>query len=142
MFESSSGGQQPVCRKAGGGGLIGLWGCGLVVQQALGVLHLGGPVGCWPSRPTDSSGVAVAACLFFQCIVAWRRLPQARGPGYQSFSSPLCFTSAKHVSSISARSLIHRAHTVYICVPFTIFGSSPEYRIFTPVENSIKKRLR
>jgi hypothetical protein len=37
-----------------------------------------------------------------------------------SFNSPWCFLSTKHGSSVSARSLIHRVHAVYICVPVTI----------------------
>jgi hypothetical protein len=57
------------------------------------------------------------------CIVAWRRLPRARGSGCQSFNSPWCFTLTKHGSSFSARSLIHTAHAVYVCVPFAILGS-------------------
>jgi hypothetical protein len=62
-----------------------------------------------------------AACLLFQCIVAWRSLPQARGSGCQSFSSPWCFASAKNVSSISARSLINGGHAACVCVPVTTF---------------------
>jgi hypothetical protein len=71
------------------------------------------------------AGGQAAAHLFFQCIVAWRSLPQHSHSGYQSFSSPLCFTLSKHVSSISARSLIPRAHAVCICVPVAILDLLP-----------------
>jgi hypothetical protein len=47
--------------------------------------------------------------------VAWRSLPWARGSGYRSFDSCWCFTSAKHGSSISERSLIHGSHAVCLC---------------------------
>jgi hypothetical protein len=77
-----------------------------------------------------ASSMGVAACLFFQCIMAWRSLPWARGSGCQSFSSPLCFTSAKHVSSISARSLIHGAHAVCVYVPVTILDSPINFFFF------------
>jgi phosphatidylserine synthase len=60
--------------------------------------------------------MGVAAHLFFQCILLWRKLPPAKGSGCQSFSSLLCFTSAKCVSIISVRSLIHRTHAVCVCV--------------------------
>jgi hypothetical protein len=63
----------------------------------------------------------VATHLLFQCIMAWRRLPWARGSGCWSFSSSWCFTLAKCVSSISATSLIHRVHAVCVCVPVAIF---------------------
>jgi hypothetical protein len=69
-------------------------------------------------------GMGVAAHLFSQCIVAWRSLPWARGSACQSFNSPCSFTSTKHGSSISARSLIHRAHAVCICVPAAILNFS------------------
>jgi hypothetical protein len=71
--------------------------------------------GQWPDGSAYGGGVGVAACLFFQCFVVWRIFPWARGSGCQSFSSPLCFASATHVSSVSARSLIHGAHAVCVC---------------------------
>jgi hypothetical protein len=86
-----------------------------VVQWPVGLVG-GNPASQW----LGGGGVGVVAHLFFQCIVVWRSLLQARGSGCQSFSSPLCFTSAKGVSSISARSLIHGAHAVCICVPVAI----------------------
>jgi hypothetical protein len=64
--------------------------------------------------------VSVAAHLFFQCIMVCRCLPQARGSGFQSFSCPLCFTSAILVSSVSAMSLIRGARATCVCVPVTI----------------------
>jgi hypothetical protein len=67
-----------------------------------------------------ASGMGMVANLFSQCIVAWRRVPQAKGSGCQSFNSPWCFTSTKCGSSVSARSLIHRAHAVFNCAPVTI----------------------
>jgi hypothetical protein len=69
---------------------------------------------------SGSGGGRVMACLFSQCIMALRSLLQARGSGCQNFNSPLYFTSAKCGSSISARSLIHRVHTVCICVSVVI----------------------
>jgi hypothetical protein len=69
-------------------------------------------------------GVRVAAHLFSQCNVVWRSLLWARGLGGQCFNSLWCFTSAKHCSSVSARSLIYGAHTVCVCVPVTILDSS------------------
>jgi hypothetical protein len=62
----------------------------------------------------------VATHLFSQCVMAWRRLPQARGSECQSFNSPWCFTSTKYGSSVSPRSLIHGAHSVCVCDPVTI----------------------
>jgi hypothetical protein len=89
-----------------------------------------------------SSSVGVVACLFSQFIVAWSNLPWARGSGCQSFNSLWCFTSAKHGSSISARSLIHRAHAVCVCVPIVILDppvsdSVLQHNLFLrfPVEN-------
>jgi hypothetical protein len=79
-------------------------------------------VAWWASGLVDS-GVGMVVCLFFQCIVVWRKLPRARGSGCQSFRSPFSFTSAKSVSSISARSLIHGAHAVCVCVPVAILDS-------------------
>jgi hypothetical protein len=67
-----------------------------------------------------SSGMGVAARLFSQCFMAWRRCSWARGSECQSFNSPWCFTSTKYGSSISARYLIHRSHAVCICVPVAI----------------------
>jgi hypothetical protein len=75
-----------------------------------------------PGELVDGGGVEVVTHLFFQCIVAWRSLPQVRGSECQSFSSSLCFTSAKCVSRVSARSLIHVAHAVCICVPVTVLN--------------------
>jgi hypothetical protein len=36
----------------------------------------------------------------------------------------LCFTSAKHVSSVTAKSLIHGAHAICGCVPVAILDLS------------------
>jgi hypothetical protein len=60
---------------------------------------------------------AWAAHLFSQRNVSWRSLPHTRGSGSQSFDSPMCLTSAKCGSSISARSLTHGVHTVCLCSP-------------------------
>jgi hypothetical protein len=60
------------------------------------------------------------SCLFPQCTVAWRRLPQARGSGCQNFDSPWCFTSAEYGSSVLGRSLIHRAQKYY-CITDKIY---------------------
>jgi hypothetical protein len=65
--------------------------------------------------------LVVAAHLFSQWNVVWRSLPQARVSRCWCFDSPWCFTSAKHVSRISARSLIHGAHTVCLCAPVAIW---------------------
>jgi hypothetical protein len=75
-----------------------------------------------------ASSMGVVAHLFSQCIVTWRSLSQARGSGCQCFIFPWCFISAKSDSSVSARSLIHRAHTACVCVPVAIldlFSPSP-----------------
>jgi hypothetical protein len=47
-------------------------------------------------------------------------LPQARGSECRSFGCLWCFTSAKCVSIISAKSLVHGAHAVCGCVPVAI----------------------
>jgi hypothetical protein len=41
----------------------------------------GGPLGWRSGEPAGSGGVGVVAFLFLQCIVAWRRLVQARDSG-------------------------------------------------------------
>jgi hypothetical protein len=74
--------------------------------------RLGGSAWQRTCGPADGGGVGVATHLLSQCVVAWRSLPQARGSGFPTFSSPLCFISAKCVFCISARSLIHGAHAV------------------------------
>jgi hypothetical protein len=61
---------------------------------------------CLELATCSSGSVGVAAHMFSQCIMMWRRLPWARGSGCQSFNSDFnswCFTSAKCSSSISAR---------------------------------------
>jgi hypothetical protein len=75
-----------------------------------------------PVASGSGSGVGVVVHLFSQCIMAWRSLPWARSSGCQSFNSPWCFTSAKHGSSVSARSQIHGVYTVCICVPVAILN--------------------
>jgi hypothetical protein len=77
-------------------------------------------VDLWVGQRVGGSSMGVATHWFFQCIVVWRSLPWVRGSECQSFSSPCCSSSAKCVSRISARSLIHRAHTVFICVTIAI----------------------
>jgi hypothetical protein len=54
---------------------------------------------------------ALAASLFSQCNMAWRRFPWAGSSGCQCFESPRCFISAKYESSASARFWSHAAHT-------------------------------
>jgi hypothetical protein len=68
-------------------------------------------------EPVYGSGTAL---LFSQCNVVWRSFLQARGSGYRSLDPPWCFISAKCGSSISARFLIQRAHTVCFCTLVTI----------------------
>jgi hypothetical protein len=56
----------------------------LKVSQACLQLAAGGMVGGqWKLAGwwEGSGGMGVVACLFFQCIMVWRRLPQARGSG-------------------------------------------------------------
>jgi hypothetical protein len=86
-----------------GGGLSGLWGGSLVGQQV------------------DSSlpGPSVYGDV--------EKPSMGRGSGCRSFSFPWCFTSAKCVSSVSARSLIPRAHAVCVCVPVTILDPSSSF---------------
>jgi hypothetical protein len=61
------------------------------------------------------------ALLFSQCNMAWRSFLRARGSGCWSFDSPWCFISSKCGSSISARLLIHGAHTACFCTLVAIF---------------------
>jgi hypothetical protein len=68
----------------------------------------------------SGGSMGVVARLFSQCIMVRRSLPLPRVSGCLSFISPWCLTSAKHGSSVSARSLIHGAHTVWACVPVAI----------------------
>jgi hypothetical protein len=64
--------------------------------------------------------VLVAAHLFSQCNVAWRRFLKARGSECQSFDSPWCFISIKCGSSVSARFLSHTTYVVCLCTLVTI----------------------
>jgi hypothetical protein len=73
----------------------GFWVVGLQ-GSALASLLDGSLVGWWPGGLVLGCMV-VAACLFFQCIMVWRRLPRARGSGCWSFSSP-CTLSQPRVS--------------------------------------------
>jgi hypothetical protein len=113
---------------SGGAGAL-LWQA-VRASRSVGEWQPTGPMGQRPGRLADGwwpscVGVGVAARLFFQCIMRWRSLPWSRGSVCQSFSSPWCFTSAKCVSSISARSLIAGAHTVCVCVPVAILDPPP-----------------
>jgi hypothetical protein len=63
----------------------------------------------------DQGLVASGTLLFSQCNVAWRSFLWARGSVCRSFDSSWCFISAKCGSSISARFLIHGAHSVCFC---------------------------
>jgi hypothetical protein len=65
-----------------------------------------------------SAGMGVL--LFSQCNMAWRSFLQAEGSQCWSFDSSWCFFSAKCGSSISAKFLIYRAHTVCFCPLVTI----------------------
>jgi hypothetical protein len=116
-----------------GGRLVGSQAGGLAGWQVVAWLFYGVEAwwacvaGAWRACGVGGEGLAglrdgsgMGACLFFQCIMAWRVLPWARGSGCWSFSSPWCFISAKCVSCISARSLIHGAHAVCIYVPVAI----------------------
>jgi hypothetical protein len=64
---------------------------------------------------------AMGTLLFSQWNVEWRSFLQVSGSGCWSFDSPWCFISAKCSSSITARFLIHGAHTVCFCALVTIF---------------------
>jgi hypothetical protein len=59
--------------------------------------------------------VVAGALLFSQCNMAWRNFLWAMGSGCWSFDSPWCFISTKCGSSISAKFLTHRVHTVCFC---------------------------
>jgi hypothetical protein len=63
---------------------------------------------------------AVAAHLCSRCTMEWRSFSRARCSRCQSFDSLLCFMSAKSSSIISARFLIHGAHTVCFCTQVAI----------------------
>jgi hypothetical protein len=86
-------------------------------------------VGLW----VGGGGVGVVACLFFQCVMAWRSLPHVRGSQYWSFRSPWCFTSAKHVSSISQVPDSQSSHCV--CVPVAILD--PPVSVFKWEKHSL-----
>jgi hypothetical protein len=88
---------------------------GRPVSSSLAVLQDGGLVALWGRGPTEGS--SMEAHFFFQWIMTWRSFPWAGDSGCQSFRSPWCFTSAKCVSCLSARSLTHGAHVVCVCVP-------------------------
>jgi hypothetical protein len=79
---------------------------------------------CWSAKclPTrfGAASCGAGALLFFQCNVAWRSFVWARGSGCWSFESSWCFISAQGVSSLSARFLIYRAHSVCFCTLVTI----------------------
>jgi hypothetical protein len=49
-----------------------------------------------------SSSMGVAACLFFQCIMEWRSLPQARGQGAEVSTLP-CGLPQPNMSSASQK---------------------------------------
>jgi hypothetical protein len=61
----------------------------------------------------ESVVAAAAAQLFSQCKVVWRSFPQARDSECRSFDSHWCFIFTKCGSSVSARFLSHRAHTLW-----------------------------
>jgi hypothetical protein len=84
-------------------------------------LRIGDPMACRAVAPwAYGVGLGMLHLLVFQYIMARRSLPRARGSECWCFSSPLCFTSAKGVSSLSAKSLVHRAQEVCSCVPVAI----------------------
>jgi hypothetical protein len=80
----------------------------------------------------------MGALRFFQCNVAWRSFPLARGSGCQSFDSSWCFISTKCGSSVSAIFLICGAHAVCFCTLVTILD--PAWNILFNEINS-KKNL-
>jgi hypothetical protein len=51
----------------------------------------------------------------------------------------LCFTSAKCASSISAKSLVHRAHAVCGCIPVSILD--PKYAKFLDLRTFINSKI-
>jgi hypothetical protein len=59
----------------------------------------------------------MAGQLLFYYIVVCRSLPGTMGLECCIFGPPWCFTSAKGVSSISAKSLIQEC----VCIPVAIF---------------------
>jgi hypothetical protein len=104
---------------------------GWVVGSVLVGLQVGSawqPVG-WRA---GKGSIGLVAHLFFQCTVGWRSLPWARGSGCQSFSFFWFFTSAKHISSISTKFLIHGVYTVCFCVPVSILDPllCPQQRVY------------
>jgi hypothetical protein len=77
------------------------------------------PAGLWAMASQGHGSMGVVAHLFFQCMVVWWRLPWLGVKGAEVSALPGA-PSVKCVSSISARSLIHRIYAVCICVPVTI----------------------
>jgi hypothetical protein len=55
----------------------------------------------WAGSRAGGGSVWVVVHLYFQCIVAWRRLSWARGSGCQSVCFRLCFTSAKCLQCVN-----------------------------------------
>jgi hypothetical protein len=62
-------------------------------------------------------GLACSTSCSFSKL--WRWFTWARGSEC-CFSSPWCFTSAKSVSHVSEKSLVHRAHMICSCVAIAI----------------------
>jgi hypothetical protein len=59
-----------------------------------------------PEGLVEARSGDLAGWFFFYYIVVWRSLPQCKDLECCIFGSPLCFTSAKCVSSVSAGSLV------------------------------------
>jgi hypothetical protein len=97
------------------GFLVGLQGGGLVGQWVVAWWD------CW-SKALQTGQRVDGSPPALQCIVMWRSLSRAEGSGCQNFSSPWCFSSAKCVSSVSARILIPGAQSVCISVPVAILN--------------------
>jgi hypothetical protein len=67
---------------------------------------------CISQAGLEPASDGMGALLVSQCNVVWRSFVQAGGLGCRGFGSSWWFFSAKGGSSISARFLIFRAHTI------------------------------
>jgi hypothetical protein len=109
-----------------------------------------GPTWSWAwcgSRSGEPSGLEQWLCRpmgwGLGCSFSRRWCGESRGSECQSFGSPLCFTSAECVSSVSARSLIHGAHAVCNCIPVTIFERDTwtiKFNFWTQVPGSFRNK--
>jgi hypothetical protein len=103
------------------GGCLGDFGPGRAEEWTHGS-EICQPVDQWLCRSMGRGLVYSTGCSFSK---SWCR-ETFHNLGVQSadVSALWCFTSAKHVSSVSANSLVHGAHAICSCVPVVILDLS------------------